>query len=110
MEEYQEEYQLESPIILDNGNILRTLKFDFSSLKMTDFKAAQRLRKQLSDTNSVDPQKLLASFRLDNEFQIAVAFLAAVKGTPNLSQSDFMKLAFKDLLMIGEKASDYFFL
>ena len=48
--------------------------------------------------------------RLDSEFQIAVGWLAAQRGTPGLTQLDFLKLDIRDAVLLGEAAADYFFM
>lgn len=103
------ELQLNKPIELSSGKVLECLNLDFDSLSTADFKAAQRLRGLISDAKTVDASKMMAMLRLDSEFQIAVGFIAACKGSVELSQADFLKLSMKDALLVGEAANDYFF-
>lgn len=103
------ELTLHKPITTQNGTELKSFDLDFEALTTADFRAAQKLRALISDAKQVDTTELLAGLRLDSEFQVAVGFIAACKGTKGLTQADFLRLCMKDALMLGEAASDYFF-
>ena len=100
--------KLHKPLKLSDITI-DELTLDFSSLTTADFRAAQKLRALISDGMSMDASKMMSVLRLDSEFQIAVGWLAAQRGTPGLTQLDFLKLDMRDAVLIGEAASDYFF-
>ena len=99
--------KLHKPLKLSDITI-DELTLDFSSLTTADFRAAQKLRALISDGMSMDASKMMSVLRLDSEFQIAVGWLAAQRGTPGLTQLDFLKLDMRDAVLIGEAASDYF--
>ena len=101
--------KLHKPLTLSDSTTIDELTLDFSSLTTADFRAAQKLRALISDGMSMDASKMMSVLRLDSEFQIAVGWLAAQRGTPGLTQLDFLKLDMRDAVLIGEAASDYFF-
>lgn len=101
--------KLHRPLTLSDSTSINELTLDFSSLTTADFRAAQKLRALISDGTAVDASKMMSVLRLDSEFQIAVGWLAAQRGTPGLSQLDFLKLDMRDAVLLGEHASDYFF-
>lgn len=103
------EISLHKPITAQNGSELSAFKLEFEAITTADFRAAQKIKGLINDARQVDASELLAGLRLDSEFQIAVGFIAACKGTDGLTQADFLKLCMKDALMLGEAASDYFF-
>lgn len=103
------EYTLKKPIALSDDTKLERLALDFEKLTTADFRAAQKLKSLVTDGRSVDASKLVSVLRLDPEFQIAVAFVAACKATPGLTQMDFLKLNMIDAMCIGEIANDAFF-
>ena len=101
--------KLHKPLNLSDKTTIDELALDFSSLTTADFRAAQKLRALISDGMSMDASKMMSVLRLDSEFQIAVGWLAAQRGTPGLTQLDFLKLDMRDAVLIGEAAGDYFF-
>lgn len=104
-----QEYTLKKPITLSDDTKLEKLTLDFDKLTTADFRAAQKLKSLVTDGKSVDASKLVSVLRLDPEFQIAVAFVAACKATPGLTQMDFLRLNMIDAMCIGEIANDAFF-
>ncbi len=100
---------LKKPITLADGTTLDTLHCDFEALTTADMRAAQKIRALIVDGKSVDASKLMSVLRLDSEYQIAVGFVAATKGTPGVTSLDFLKLSMLDAMLLGEAASDYFF-
>ena len=101
--------KLHKPLTLSDNTVIDELTLDFSSLTTADFRAAQKLRNLINDGMSMDASKMMSVLRLDSEFQIAVGWLAAQRGTPGLTQLDFLKLDMRDAVLIGEAAGDYFF-
>ena len=101
--------KLHKPLTLSDNTVINELALDFSSLTTADFRAAQKLRALISDGTAVDASKLMSVLRLDSEFQISVGWIAAQRGTPGLTQLDFLKLDMRDAVLLGEEASDYFF-
>ena len=101
--------RLHKPLTLSDKTTVDELTLDFASLTTADFRAAQKLRSLISDGLSMDASKMMSVLRLDSEFQIAVGWLAAQRGTPGLTQLDFLKLDMRDAVLIGEAAGDYFF-
>ena len=102
--------KLHKPLTLSDNTVINELTLDFSSLTTADFRAAQKLRALISDGTAVEASKMMSVLRLDSEFQIAVGWIAAQRGTPGLTQLDFLKLDMRDAVLLGEQASDYFFL
>ncbi len=103
------ELKLKQPITLSTGKQINTLTCNYDALTTADFRAAQKIRALITDAKSIDASRLMSVLRMDPEFQIAVGFVAACKGTPDLTQLDFLKLSMYDAMMLGEGASDYFF-
>ena len=101
--------KLHKPLTLSDNTVINELTLDFSSLTTADFRAAQKLRALISDGTAIDASKLMSVLRLDSEFQISVGWLAAQRGTPGLTQLDFLKLDMRDAVLLGEEAGDYFF-
>jgi hypothetical protein len=93
--------------IVANECTLDTLVLDFDSLSTADMKQAQSLRGLISDSKQVDATRMYAPLRIDPEFQIAVGWVAACKGTAGLSNIDFLKLGLVDAMALGEAASDF---
>lgn len=104
-----QELKLKQPITLSSGKTIETLNCDYEALTTADFRAAQKIRSLITDAKTLDASKLMSTLRMDSEFQIAVGFVAACKGTPDLTQLDFLKLSMYDAMMLGEGAGDYFF-
>lgn len=102
--------KLHRPLTLSDNTTISELALDFSSLTTADFRAAQKLRSLISDAASIDASRMMSVLRLDSEFQIAVGWLAAQRGTPGLTQLDFLKLDIRDAVLLGEAAADYFFM
>lgn len=102
--------KLHRPLTLSDNTTISELTLDFSSLTTADFRAAQKLRSLISDAASIDASRMMSVLRLDSEFQIAVGWLAAQRGTPGLTQLDFLKLDIRDAVLLGEAAADYFFM
>lgn len=100
------ELKLKKSIFCTNEKI-DTLTLDFDSLSTADMKQAQSLRGLISDSKQVDATRMYAPLRIDSEFQIAVGWVAACKGTSGLSNIDFLKLGIVDALQLGEAASDF---
>ena len=92
-----------------SGCDISELNLDFEALSTADFRAAQKVRALISDSQSVDASKMFSVLRLDAEFQIAVGWIAACKGTEGVNQPDFLKLSLLDSLKLGEETSNYFF-
>lgn len=102
-------FKLHSPMTIASGAALSELSLDFESLTTADLRAAQKIRALACDPKAIDAGSLMGGLRLDSEFQIAVGFLAACKGTPGLTQTDFLRLSMLDAVLLGEEAADYFF-
>ena len=102
--------KLHRTLTLSDNTTISELTLDFSSLTTADLRAAQKLRALISDAASIDASKMMSVLRLDSEFQISVGWLAAQRGTPGLTQLDFLKLDIRDAVLLGEAASDYFFM
>lgn len=100
---------LSKPLKTADGKEIVALTLDFDALSSADLRQADRLRVQLSDAKSVDTGKMMSVLRLDANFQMAVGWLAACRGTAGLRSTDFLSVALVDMLLLGEEASDYFF-
>ena len=102
----KKELKLKKSIFCNEKSIV-ALTLDFDALSTADMKQAQSLRGLISDGKQVDATRMYAPLRIDSEFQIAVGWVAACKGTPELSNIDFLKLSIVDALQLGEAASDF---
>lgn len=100
---------LKKAITLADGKTVDTLHCDFEALSTADMRAAQKVRALMVDGKAIDASRLMSVLRLDAEYQIAVGFVAACKGTPGVTSLDFLKLGMLDAMLLGEAASDYFF-
>lgn len=100
---------LKMPITLADGTAVEVLHCDFEALSTADMRAAQKVRSLIVDGKAIDATRMMSVLRLDAEYQIAVGFVAACKGTPGVTSLDFLKLGMLDAMLLGEAASDYFF-
>lgn len=104
-----ETFKLSKAITLTNGQTITELKLKFEALTTADLRAASKIKSLIVDGKSLDVSKTLSILRLDPDFQMAVGFLAAIKGTEGLTQMDFLKIPLTDALLLGEAAADHFF-
>ena len=100
---------LSRPIKTADGKEIADLTLNFDALSSADLRQADRLRTQMTDAKAVDAGKMMSVLRLDANFQMAVGWLAACKGTPGLHAQDVLSVSLVDMLLLGEEASDYFF-
>lgn len=99
-----EEFKLNKPIELGNGQTIDKLCFDWDALSMGDLKTANKISKMISDSTAGNVDNSTVSPRLDSNLRIAIAWVAAVKGTPGLMVNDVLKLSMLDALCLSEEA------
>lgn len=103
------QYNLNNPLKLDDGSELNSLTLDFDSLSFMDLKNAKKVKAMLSEGTATD-QISNASQRLDPDFRIGIAWIAAVKGTKGITLNDVLNLSARDAMELGEVAlSEYCF-
>ena len=92
------EYKLSKPIKTSAGEF-PTLKFNFDALTFADLRSCTTIRKMYDASEMLEP-------RTDFGFCVAVAFVAAVKGTPGLLIQDVVNLGMEDVLSLHDLAQD----
>lgn len=101
--------QLKKPIMALSGTQITELKFDFEALSTRDYRQIVRLECKLrGETPSFDLSSLRK--KTSNEFQIASAWIAALKATEGLCLDDIENLSLQDLLEVGEYGENFILL
>lgn len=103
-------YKLNKAIKLLNGNEIDTLTLDYDALTLSDLRTANKITNMIGDSivGTIDNGSL--SPRLDPNLRTAIAFVAAIKGTPGLRVDDVLKVSMVDALCLGEDCmSNYLF-
>lgn len=100
-----EYYELTKPIENENGLKLTVLALDFEALSVSDLRQINKLESQITDVTSVSILDAVNEKELKFEFQLASAFLAAIKGTAGLQVSDFSRLSMQDSLKLAKLAA-----
>ena len=103
-------YKLNKAIKLLNGNEIDTLTLDYEALTLSDLRTANKITNMIGDSTvgTIDNGSL--SPRLDPNLRTAIAFVAAIKGTPGLRVDDVLKVSMVDALCLGEDCmSNYLF-
>ena len=97
------EFKLQKKLKLANGNELDALQLDYEALTMADLKTANRIAKMIGE-QSVEMDASMASPRLNSDLRIAIAWMAAIKGTQGLMVNDVLNLSMVDALCLSEDA------
>ena len=103
-------YKLNKAIKLLNGDEIDTLTLDYDALTLSDLRTANKITNMIgvSIVGTIDNGSL--SPRLDPNLRTAIAFVAAIKGTPGLRVDDVLKVSMVDALCLGEDCmSNYLF-
>ena len=103
-------YKLNKAIKLLNGDEIDTLTLDYDALTLSDLRTANKITNMIGDSivGTIDNGSL--SPRLDPNLRTAIAFVAAIKGTPGLRVDDVLKVSMVDALCLGEDCmSNYLF-
>ena len=104
------EFKLNKPITLTNGNEISELNLDYDALAMPDLKTANRIAKMIDESSAGDVDNSVVSQRLNPNLRIAIAWVAAIKGTPGIMVNDVLKLSMVDAMCLGEDAlANYLF-
>lgn len=96
------EYKLKKPIITGAGETIEVLNLDWDSLSFGDFQTVRRVRLMMGDVSASDS----VSPKLDNGLRIALAWVAAVKGTKGLVVEDCVRLSMLDTLELSDECFD----
>lgn len=103
-------YKLTKPITLLNGKEVDTLTLDYESLTLSDLRTANKIVGMIGDSTVGNIDNGSLSPRLDPNLRTAIAFVAAIKGTPGLHVDDVLKVSMVDALCLGEDClSNYLF-
>ena len=103
-------YKLNKAISLLNGNEIDTLTLDYEALTLSDLRTANKIVCMIGESalGTIDNGSL--SPRLDPNLRTAIAFVAAIKGTPGLRVDDVLKVSMVDALCLSEDClSNYLF-
>lgn len=97
-------FKLQQAITLTNGKEIDELNLDYLQLTLGDLKTANRIANMIDDSTvgSIDNGTL--SPRLNPSLRTAIAWVAAIKGTPGLRVDDVLKLSMVDALLLSEDA------
>lgn len=101
--------KLKKPIMALSGKQIEEINFDFENLSARDYRQIVRLECRLrGEVPSFD----LSSMRkkTSQEFQIASAWIAALKATTDLCLDDIDSLSLPDLLEVGEYGENFILL
>lgn len=96
------EYKLKRPLITSAGDTIEVLNLDWDNLSFGDFQTVRRVRLMMGEVSSSDN----VSPKLDNSLRIALAWVAAVKGTKGLVVEDCVRLSMRDTLELSDECFD----
>ena len=103
-------YKLSKPITLINGNEISEIVLDWDALTMADLKTSNKIAKMIADPSFGDVDTSTLSPRLNSDLRIAIAWCAAIKGTPGLMVNDVLKISMIDALCLSEESlTNYLF-
>lgn len=103
-------FKLNKPIRKMDGTEVSELNLNYDVLTMADLKTANKVAKMINSSGAVDLDASTLSPRLNSDLRTAIAWVAAIKGTPGLMVDDVLQLSLVDALMLSESAlSDYLF-
>lgn len=103
-------FKLNKPIRKMDGSEVSELNLNYDVLTMADLKTANKVAKMINSSGTVDLDASTLSPRLNSDLRTAIAWVAAIKGTPGLMVDDVLQLSLIDALMLSESAlSDYLF-
>lgn len=103
-------YKLSKPITLINGNEISEIVLDWDALTMADLKTSNKIAKMIADPSLGDVDTSTLSPRLNSDLRIAIAWCAAIKGTPGLMVNDVLKISMIDALCLSEESlTNYLF-
>ena len=103
-------YKLNKPISLLNGKEIDELNLDYETLTLSDLRTANKIVGMIGDSTIGNIDNGSLSPRLDPNLRTAIAFVAAIKGTPGLRVDDVLKVSMVDALCLGEDClSNYLF-
>lgn len=92
------EYTLAKPLKTSAATFAK-LSLDFDALSFADLRSCATIRKMYDAGEMMEP-------RTDFGFCVAVAFVAACKGTPGLLVQDVVNLSMEDVLALHDMAQD----
>ena len=109
--EIMNEFKLSKSIALMNGTEVDVLNLDWDSITCADLKTANRISKMITDNAAVgNVDNSTMSPRLDSNLRIAIAWIAAIKGTKGLTVNDVLNISMVDALCLSEEClSSYLF-
>lgn len=103
-------YKLNAPLTLLNGKEITELDLAYDQLTLSDLRTANKIVGMIGDSNVGNIDNGTLSPRLDPNLRTAIAFVAAIKGTPGLRVDDVLKVSMVDALCLGEDCmSNYLF-
>lgn len=103
-------YKLNKSISLLNGKEIDELNLDYEVLTLSDLRTANKIVGMIGDSTIGNIDNGSLSPRLDPNLRTAIAFVAAIKGTPGLRVDDVLKVSMIDALCLGEDClSNYLF-
>lgn len=103
-------YKLSTPLTLVNGKEVAELNLDYDQLTLSDLRTANKIVSMIGESTAGNIDNGTLSPRLDPNLRTAIAFVAAIKGTPGLRIDDVLKVSMVDALCLGEDCmSNYLF-
>ena len=103
-------YKLSAPLTLLNGKEITELNLEYDQLTLSDLRTANKIVSMIGDSTVGNIDNGTLSPRLDPNLRTAVAFAAAIKGTPGRRVDDVRKVSMVDALCLGEDCmSNYLF-
>ena len=103
-------FKLNKNITLASGDVIAELDLDFDNLSFLDLKNAKKVCAWLEpNATSANVDSTALSPRLDANFRIGLAWIAAMKSNSKLNVNDVLLLSAKDALLLSEEALNFLF-
>lgn len=95
---------LHKPILLDNGDSIGELSFDWDALSYADLLNAKRVKALV--TQGTQMMDTPVSPKLDTDLRIGISWVAAMKHDKRLALNDIMRLSLADALELADCCID----
>ena len=95
---------LRKPLLLDNGDSITELGFDWEALSYADLLNAKRIKALV--TQGAQGLDTPVSPKLDTDLRIGISWVAAMKHDKRLALNDIMKLSLADSLELADCCID----
>lgn len=97
-----DDLNLSKPFTALSGTDINALHFNFDAVKAIDYRQIVRLEARLRGNTAEIFDISSMSKKTSSEFRIAVAWIAAIRGTKGLCLDDIDNLSFADLIELED--------